>query len=80
MTVVSATVDGKTLTIVGTAQQRTTDGYKGDVKTFTFKVQVAANYNCTIEAGDTFSTTGYQYVENSGEITILKYLNIVFNN
>ena len=80
VTVVSATVEGTTLTIVGTAQQRTNDGYKDDVKTFTFKVQVAANYNCTIEAGDTFSTTGYQYVENSGEITILKYSNIVFNN
>ena len=79
VTVVSATVEGTMLTIVGTAKQRTMDGFKEETKTFTFKVEVPANYSNTIKAGDTFSTSGYQYVEKSGEITILSYSNIVLN-
>lgn len=79
VTVVSATLDGTTLTIVGTARQKTNNGYKDESATYTFKVEVAENFNLTIEEGDTFSVSGYQYVENSGEITILKYSNIVFN-
>lgn len=79
VTVVSAELEGTTLTIVGTAKQKTKDGFNADEKTFTFKVEVAENYKPTLKVGDTFSTSGYQYVENSGEITILKYSNIVFN-
>lgn len=79
VTVVSATVEGTTLTIVGTAKQKTKDGYSTEESTFTFKVKVADNFNNTLEAGDTFSTSGYQYVEESGEITILNYSNIKTN-
>lgn len=79
VTVVSATVEGTTLTIVGTACQNTKDGFKTEAKTFTFKVKVSENFNNTIEAGDTFSTTGYQYVEDSGEITVLNFSNLKFN-
>lgn len=76
VTVVSATLDGTTLTIVGTAQQKNKSGYNSDVKTFTFKVEVPENYNLIMKAGDKFSTNGYQYVANSGEITILNVSNI----
>ena len=76
VTVVSANVEGTTLTIVGTAQKRTKTGYKDEVKTFTFKVNVGENFNNTLKAGDKFSVSGYQYVAKSGEITILNYNDI----
>ena len=77
VTVVSATLDGTVLTIVGTSQLRTKNGFASEIKTYTFKVNVGENFNNTWKAGDKFSTSGYQYVENSGEITVLNYSNIV---
>ena len=79
VTVQSATLEGTTLTIVGKAQRRTKDGYAQEEKVYTFKVEVPENYTLTISEGDTFSTSGYQYVANSGVITILSYSNIVLN-
>ena len=79
VTVVSATLDGTTLTIVGTANKRTSKGFKEEAQTFTFKVQVPADYTITFEEGDTFTTSGYQYEAKSGVITVLKYANINFN-
>lgn len=79
VTVVSVTREGTTLTIVGEANQKTTSGYKDTATEFTFKVEVPENYSNTIQAGDTFSTYGYQYVAKSGIITITDYSNIVFN-
>ena len=79
VTVVSTTLEGTTLTIVGTANQKTQTGYKDTATTFTFKVEVPESFNNTIQAGDTFSTNGYQYEAKSGIITVLSYSNIVFN-
>ena len=77
VTVVSSTLDGTTLTIVGTAQQKTKNGYAAEAKTYTFKVEVGENFNNTWNEGDKFSVSGYQYVANSGEITVLEYKHIV---
>lgn len=76
VTVTSATLEGTELTIVGTAQKRTKDGWK-EAETFTFKVTVAENYSDTIKAGDTFSVSGLQLEENSGIITVLRFSDIV---
>ena len=79
VTVVSATLEGTTLTIVGQANQKIQSGYKDEAVEFTFKVEVPANYSNTIQVGDTFSTYGYQYEARSGIITILNYSHIALN-
>ena len=74
-TVVSSSIEGTTLTIVGTAQLRTKDGVKENVETFTFNVEVPENYTNGFTAGKKFSVQGYQYVKDSGEITVLNIAN-----
>ena len=70
-TVVSSSVEEGVLTIVATAQKRTNDGVSGEAKQFTFKVNVSENYTNNFTAGRQFSVKGYQYVKDSGEITVL---------
>lgn len=76
ITVVSASVANNELTIVGTAQQRRKNGPLETVVTFTFKVPVAQGYTNTFNIGDKFSVNGYQYEENSKQITIKNYSDI----
>ncbi|MBQ3571238.1 MAG: thermonuclease family protein [Clostridia bacterium] len=75
-TVVSSSVEDGVLTIVANAQQRTTDGVKEEVKQFTFKVEVGESFTNDFTAGKQFSVKGYQYVKDSGEITVLALANI----
>ena len=74
-TVVSSSVEDGILTIVATAQKRTKDGVSGEDKQFTFKVEVGENFTNNFTAGRTFSVKGYQYVKDSGEITVLAVTN-----
>ena len=76
ITVTSANVENGTLTIVGTAQQRTQDGVKEEVKTFTLTVKVDSNYSNEITVGSKISVSGLQLVANSGNITVLHYSDI----
>lgn len=75
VTVVSSSLEGTTLTIVGTASLVTKEGPSEEVETYTFKVEVGENYTNEFTQGKTFSVQGYQYVENSGEITVLNVSN-----
>lgn len=75
VTVVSSSLEGTTLTIVGEAQLRTKDGVKDTVETYTFSVEVPEGYTNNFTEGTKFSVKGYQYVENSGEITVLNIAN-----
>ena len=75
-TVVSSSVEDGVLTIVANAQQRTKDGLKEEVKQFTFKVEVGESFTNNFTAGKQFSVKGYQYVKDSGEITVLALANI----
>ncbi len=75
-TVVSSSIEGTTLTIVATAQKRMKDGVKEEVESFTFSVEVPANYTNEFTVGKQFSVKGYQYEENSGELTILNFADI----
>lgn len=70
VTVVSATVADGTLTIEGTASQRTQKDVK-EAQTFTFKAKVADGYTTDLSAGDTFTATGFKLDEKSNVITIV---------
>ncbi|MBE5765090.1 MAG: hypothetical protein E7339_05775 [Clostridiales bacterium] len=74
-TVVSSSVEEGILTIVATAQLRTKDGTSGTDKQFTFKVAVGEDFTNNFTAGKKFSVKGYQYVKDSGEITVLNLSN-----
>lgn len=78
VTVTEVSVNGSTLTIKGTAQQRkSSDSYKDDVKTFTFTATVPEGYTNSLQVGDAISVEGFQVVAASGNITILDYKSIV---
>lgn len=70
VTVVSATVADGTLTIEGTASQRTQKDVK-EAQNFTFKAKVAEGYTTDLSVGDTFTATGYKFDEKSNVITIV---------
>ena len=74
-TVVSSSVEEGILTIVATAQLRTKTGTSGTDKQFTFKVAVSEDFTNNFTAGKKFSVKGYQYVKDSGEITVLNLSN-----
>ena len=76
VTVVSSSVENGTLTIVGTAYKRTKDGQEETPTTFTFNVAVAEGYVNNFVEGDTFSVRGYQYIKDSGIITIIDLADI----
>ncbi len=76
VTVVSATVEGSNLVIVGTAEQRTTSGTKGEAVQFTFTVPAPANGAQSFTVGRKFSVGGFQLVNDSHEITIPNYSDI----
>ena len=73
LTVESATLNGTTLTIVGTAKLVTGSA---EAQRFTLTVTVPANYNNAISAGSVLSLTGLQLEEDSGKITVLNYSDI----
>ena len=75
VTEVQSVANGK-LTFTGTANQAKYGGYQDAVKTFTFTVTVPESYSGAISVGTTLSVRGYQYVANSGEITIINYSDI----
>ena len=77
VTVVSSQLEGNVLTIVGTASLKTRDGYKDDVKTYTFKVNVSEGYVNNFVEGSKFSTSGYQFVKDSGIVEILSISNLI---
>lgn len=70
VTVTSIANENGVLTIVGTANKCTKDGYKDTAETFTFKVNVSENYQATLKVGDKFSVRGYQLEAKSGVITV----------
>lgn len=76
VTVVSSKVEGTTLTIVGTALQRTDEGTKGESVEFTFKVTVPQNYNNVFTAGKVFSVNGFRFDEKTNKITVVNYSDI----
>lgn len=78
VTITDTSLNGNTLTIEGTAQQRKSgDTFKDEAETFTFTVKVADNYTNTFDVGDKISVSGIQLVEDSGAITIIDYKDIV---
>ncbi|MCM1360214.1 MAG: hypothetical protein NC183_06850, partial [Corallococcus sp.] len=73
-TVTSSTVADGVLTISAAAQQRTSSGVKDEIKNFTFKVKVPADYvNDKYVQGASFSVRGYQFTADSGIIDICDY-------
>lgn len=77
LTVESATLNGTTLTIVGTARQITgNNSFAAEATRFTLTVTVPAGYNGEIKAGCMLRLTGLQLEEESGEVTVLKYQDI----
>lgn len=78
VTITEATLNGSSLTIKGTAQQRKSKTeFKDEVKDFTFTVKVPEGYTNNFKTGDKISVAGLQLVENSGNITIIDYNDIV---
>lgn len=76
VTVVSVNVADGTLTIEGTAEQRTKTGIKANSEqTYTFKVKVADGYVTDLKQGDKFTATGYKLDENSNVITVVGSIN-----
>lgn len=75
-TVTQSSVADGVLTVTATAQLRTGSGVKDDVKTFTFKVNVANDYVNELTEGTHFSVSGYQFTADSGVIDILDYNDI----
>ena len=73
LTVESATLNGTTLTIVGTA--KLVNG-NAEAQRFTLTVTVPTGYNGAISAGSVLRLTGLQLVEDSGNITVLNYSDI----
>lgn len=77
VTVTSSSLADGVLTIVGTTYQReSSDEANEDATTFTFKVKVPADFTDTFDVGAVFSVQGFQFVADSGEITILNYSDI----
>lgn len=65
-----ATVSGGVLTIKGSAQQMTKDGYK-DAKNFTVEVKVAADYQNSFSAGNVLTFTAYKFDANKDVLTVI---------
>ncbi len=72
VTVTSVALDGTKLTFTGTAPK-----IDGDTPSYTFTVEVPADYNGAIKEGSTLIVSGcYQFEERSGELTVPNYSNI----
>lgn len=79
VTVVSSSVENNVLTIEGTASRRMKDDGLGDAETYTFTVAVDEDFVNNFTEGKTFSVKGYQFVADSGEVTILNYTDITLS-
>lgn len=75
VTEVSA-VDNGSLTFKATSKQAKYGGFKDDDVTFTFTVAVPVGYTNAITVGSVLALRGYQFVVNSGEITVTNYSDI----
>ncbi|MCM1042649.1 MAG: thermonuclease family protein [Corallococcus sp.] len=77
VTVVSSSVEGSTLTIVGTANKRNKNGIGQDAVTFTFVTEVPQTFATNpFTAGTKFSVSGYQFETNSRTISVVDYSDI----
>lgn len=78
VTIANVSLESGVMTIEGTTYQRTSSGNTEQSSTYTFKVKVAEGTDVSkYSVGKTFSVKGYQFVENSKIIDILKLSDIV---
>ena len=73
ITVTEVEVKENLITFKGTTQKVTANGLSEEVKTYSFSVTKPDNYNDNIKVGSVIVVRAYQFVENSGEFTILNY-------
>ncbi len=75
--VVSSSVENGVLTIVADAYKNgKDDNYAEEATRFTFRVNVAADYENVFTEGKVFSVQGYQFEADSGIIDIIDYSDI----
>lgn len=70
-------VEGTVMTIKGSAQKNTRNGYAEESTEFTFEVNVEEGYTPSLSAGDRFAAHAYRFDADKDTLTILDVADIV---